>query len=588
LFQTIEEAINGRSQQHIDRYTIDGRFSYRWRPGLTSTVLIGYNKVNWLDFRSQEPQPYALRDPTGVRDVTNGHRSLLTMDFNTSWEIMLSDRVGMEVWGGGQAFFEESASVRAATRDFPTVGLATLGGGSRTSALGESYAEVINAGLFSQVQFSFADRLFLTAGFRADGNSAFGEDLGLSLYPKVSGSYVISDESFWPDTGWNLLRLRAAFGQSGLQPGAFDAVETWNPVNRIGGQAGVIPGSVGNPLLKPERSTEFEAGFDLGRDRVGLEFTYYRQHTTDGIVNIPVSPTLGFLGSRTTNLAELETTGIEALLSVNLVEGPRYGWSITGTVGTVNETVIDIGRGDQTSYNLGGGRTQVWVAEGHPPGVVVSSVLDEDNPYDLTVPIGELTRLDQVRPNRLQNAAGQDSIVFFKGSTPSLNASLSTDVRLPRDLTVRAIFTGASGFSVSGDNMLNWYQSFTAPGQAERIAELDDPNTSTERRREIAEWQARHDPNIFGNWVVDGDYIRFHELSMHYGVPGTVAAKLGLSNMSVSVAAENLKLWTNSFYVGDPGQPLTDMNQEDAVQRTYQRHQLPSPRRFTVSVRGAW
>jgi hypothetical protein len=35
--------------------------------------------------------------------------------------------------------------------------------------------------------FAFKDRYFLTVGARVDGNSAFGEDLGLQAYPRPAG-----------------------------------------------------------------------------------------------------------------------------------------------------------------------------------------------------------------------------------------------------------------------------------------------------------------------------------------------------------------------------------------------------------------
>ncbi|MBK6486843.1 MAG: TonB-dependent receptor [Gemmatimonadetes bacterium] len=61
------------------------------------------------------------------------------------------------------------------------------------------------------------NRYFLTLGARFDGNSAFGQQLGLQMYPKVSGSYVLSDETFWPKQ-LGTMRLRAAYGQSGRAP----------------------------------------------------------------------------------------------------------------------------------------------------------------------------------------------------------------------------------------------------------------------------------------------------------------------------------------------------------------------------------
>ena len=52
------------------------------------------------------------------------------------------------------------------------------------------------------------------------------------------------------------------------------------------GTTGVSFASLGNSDLKPERSSEFEIGFDAGlfNDRVSLEFTYYNKLTRDALI----------------------------------------------------------------------------------------------------------------------------------------------------------------------------------------------------------------------------------------------------------------------------------------------------------------
>jgi hypothetical protein len=47
-------------------------------------------------------------------------------------------------------------------------------------------------------RMAFNDRLFLTGAVRSDRNSAFGADFKTVFYPKLSASWVISDESFFP------------------------------------------------------------------------------------------------------------------------------------------------------------------------------------------------------------------------------------------------------------------------------------------------------------------------------------------------------------------------------------------------------
>lgn len=76
-------------------------------------------------------------------------------------------------------------------------------------------SKVAQVGGFLQEQIGIGDRLFLTAGFRADGNSTFGDDYGVQFYPKLGASLV-----FQPATWWNG-KVRSAWGRSGKAPPPF-------------------------------------------------------------------------------------------------------------------------------------------------------------------------------------------------------------------------------------------------------------------------------------------------------------------------------------------------------------------------------
>src|SRR5690606_31740690 len=110
----------------------------------------------------------------------------------------------------------------------------------------------------------------------------------------------IDEESWFPELGpVSSLRLRAAVGRSGLRPGFRQAITYYNPVAGTTRDqqdvAGFIFGGFGNPDLKPEISTEYEAGFDLGLfdGRLGLEFTYYDKTSEDALIARTIAPSLG-------------------------------------------------------------------------------------------------------------------------------------------------------------------------------------------------------------------------------------------------------------------------------------------------------
>ena len=122
-----------------------------------------------------------------------------------------------------------------------------------------------------------------------DNNSAFGSEINTVFYPKLSASYVISDEDYFNFPIINEMRLRAAWGQAGNAPGPFDAVQTYGTTATTlpnGSSASSLQYvSFGNPDLKPERGSEIEVGFDLSMldNRIDIEATYYNTTTKDAL-----------------------------------------------------------------------------------------------------------------------------------------------------------------------------------------------------------------------------------------------------------------------------------------------------------------
>ena len=138
----------------------------------------------------------------------------------------------------------------------------------------------------------------MTAALRTDQNSAFGTDFQSVVYPKASVSWLLSEEPWYRAPDWSdNLRLRAAFGASGVQPGPNDALRSYaaqqTNVNGMD-QPGLVYNAIGNTELKPERSkieTGFEAGFLAGRYNVDL--TYYNKKTKDALISAIVAPSVG-------------------------------------------------------------------------------------------------------------------------------------------------------------------------------------------------------------------------------------------------------------------------------------------------------
>jgi TonB-linked SusC/RagA family outer membrane protein len=246
---------------------------------------------------------------------------------------------------GGQFFRTELNTSFLGGTGFPGLGVETVSAVANPSQATQTQTINTTIGAYGQQQFGWRDRFFLTAALRVDNNSAFGEDFKWVTYPKLSASWIVNEESFWPaNTYVNNLKLRAAYGESGRQPAAFTALRTYSPAQGPGGTSAVTPNTIGNSELKPERGKELELGFE-GQvlSRLGLDFTYYSKRTQDVIISQPIAPSSGFSGSQFANLGRVDNSGFELLATLQAVTRNNFSWEIIANLARNGDVIKDLG-----------------------------------------------------------------------------------------------------------------------------------------------------------------------------------------------------------------------------------------------------
>ena len=179
-----------------------------------------------------------------------------------------------------------------------------------------SRSPITNTGVFAQDQFDLFDRLFLTAGVRAERNSAFGQFLGTPVQPRFGASYASS-------FGVTTFKLRASYGAAIRPPGASEQDEV------IG--TGEI--QLANPLLRPERQSGWDTGFDLAfGGRASVSATYFDQYVQDLIDNVTLVPDSVPEVVQFQNIGRVHNTGIELQASLRIPIGQLTGqYAITGS-----------------------------------------------------------------------------------------------------------------------------------------------------------------------------------------------------------------------------------------------------------------
>ncbi len=338
--------------QDINRFIGSG--TANWRP----TSWLAVQAVGGIDYTSRLDTDLCRRnqcinfvgtfaDTLGYKQDNRTSFFQYTLDVHGTASFTLSPTLTSRTTAGVQYFKNNNNLNLAFAYNLPPTAT-TLTAGAVPSVAESTTISKTLGGFVEQV-FGYRNRLYVTAGLRADGNSAFGSTFKAVYYPKLGVSYVISEEPFFPKPRWlTSLRLRGAIGASGVQPGATDAIRFFLPttasVNSLDNPA-IIFSAIGNQGLKPERAREYEIGGDatLFDSRAYLELTYYNKRTKDALIAIQQPPGAGGPITRFENIGSVVNRGIEALANLRVIETPAFGWDLTVNAAYNTNFVADMG-----------------------------------------------------------------------------------------------------------------------------------------------------------------------------------------------------------------------------------------------------
>ena len=461
----------------------------------------------------------------------------------------------------------------------------------------ETYSEQNTVGYYVQQQFGFKDRLFLTGALRADDHSSFGTNFDLIVYPKLSASYVISDEpaakGFLNRVGVNSLKLRSAWGQAGRAPAPFSAIQTYT-VDRV--TLGATTGSAartssyGNPDLRAEKGNEIEFGFEASAfaDRVGADFTFYNKTTSDMLQFVSVAPSTGFISSRQTNLGEVNNRGVELSLFGSPLDKRNLRWESRVNFSTNRNELVTFGLPGKVLESAG---TQPYgTVQQHRPGYPLGG-------FWVTPPLR--CGVDALAPNAATsgpNACGNlrgapqltstGAAIFNPGDTarrylgpsaPTREIGFSNTFTFFRVLRLYGLLDYKGGFSVYNFQERNRCQSndncWRVNNPAARF-----PRTASDTilAREL---QVYRNAAVSPEWIQKGDFIKLREVSLSLDVPPRLVSRIGGQTMSLTFSGRNLGLWSD-YEGADP--EVSSYGGRNFVR--VDAYAAPAARRFTAAV----
>jgi len=522
----------------------------------------------------------------GLDATQNGYASAATNNFfqinhdlnaNYKWDI--SEKVGAATQVGYSVQYEKNSYLLAQGRGLaPFVESVTSAATLLPSA--DSRSEISISGVYLQQTFSYKSQFFLTGALRMDGSSVFGKDERNQLYVKGSGSYVLSEAGFWKNldvaSWWNLLKLRAAYGQSGNLTGigAYDRFNSYTP-NAFNNKTSFAGSNIlANENVKPERQQETEFGTDMAflNNRIGLQVNYYIKKVNDLLLDRVIAPSNGYNGYRN-NIGSLQNKGIEVVLNLVPVQTKDFRWDMTTIFNRNRNKALKIGQ-SLILYSTNAG-APVAILEGQPIGVFYGTFFATD-----------------ANGNEVKNTKG--ILQMEKGVQ---NGPLSYTPQ--RDANGLPLSTGTPLRKVIGDpnpdytaSLVNEfsYKKFNLRVQLDAVQGNDVWNADWRTRQGVGNGKVAEQEYlgqlprgyIFGayftdQWRIDdGSFVKLRELYLSYNV-GRIK---GFRDLTVSVSGRNLISWDK--YKGYD--PEVNAAGQSTILRGIDFGAVPVPRTFSVGL----
>lgn len=536
-----------------DRFIMNGSVKYNFTSWLNAEVKAGAD----LYTTNTEAKVYGGSPLTPTGRYGKGKQTFSETNFSTLISARKDNvfgKIGGAVTLGGNLMAQKFSSISANSGQLVVPDLFSLNNGVNSPTVGEGFNERRINSMYGSVQLNYDGYLFIDATFRNDWSSTLSKTNRSFFYPSLSLSYVYTD--MFRNIGANLPswlsygKLRASYAQVGNDLPAYQLYNTYG----IGKDPNGNTVASRNPvLLDPNVQSELIKSLEVGtelrilKNRVGLDFSWYKSNATKQLIDLPMDPQSGY-SAKKINAGDIQNTGVEIMLDGRILNNPSaINWNIAVNYSSNNNTVEELSEG-VTKYVLGGFDDVAVLAVvgakyGEIYGTKFTRVKDQSsanfgqlllNAQGLPTRDPEIVRLGNQQATGL---LGVTNSFEYKG----IGLSFQVDARF-----------GGEIFSATHVAMqANGTAAVTAPGGARENFVVDGVISNgsggfTKNAIAVTQqayWQAVATANNLGVTeanLYDASNVRLRNVQLSYDLPRSFLSKTPIQRAKVGVSCNNV------------------------------------------------
>ena len=414
--------------------------------------------------------------------------------------------------------------------------------------------ETASWSLFAQAQYSYKERYFFNATFRADASSVFAPKNKVGYFPAGSFAWLASNEEFMQRQDVvSFLKLRASYGLTGNSNiGSYKYLDIYGFNERLQyqGVQGAYPETVANPYLHWETAVMRNVGLDISfRNFLTVNVDVYGNLNKDLLLDVPLALSSGF-SRRTENVGKIRNMGVELTLTSNNFNRKNFKWTTSLNLGHNKNTVVYLPNHEDIVASSSQGNQiyregeplyswymPKWLGVDSETGAPLWEHLikDENGNVISTEPTSklDLTNDNQIVGNAQPVLVGGLLNTFnVYGVEISANLQFNYGNKVFNDSRRYVDSDGAyiDYNFMSLDNGLGWNR-WRQPG-----------DNATHPRARLG--GNRLSNEVTSRYLEDGSYLRIKNITVSYPLPANVLRKMHLQSFRIFLSGDNLYTFT--------------------------------------------
>ncbi|WP_310589823.1 SusC/RagA family TonB-linked outer membrane protein [Larkinella soli] len=458
----------------------------------------------------------------------------------------------------------------------------------------------VTYGFLVNQRIEFGDIAGISGGFRSDYSSAFGQGSKPFTFPRGDAYFRLSAFKFWENSSisgiFPELKLRAAYGQAGIQPRPFDRYVTLGTKTLGNSNAFYYPSNQKNPDLNVEVSEELEVGADMvftplrGTDWLSslqLSATYWDRKTKNAIYKVDVAPSSGS-GTLLDNAFSLGSNGFQASLNATVFRSKGLTWNLTTNFGKQTSKILSVKDNQEIVIISNAGSTNYVLKAGEKIGQLYGNVAIHD--VNAKGPDGQ----PYISPDQQANyeVAGNGWVVNKTTKAPYFTPRLYSFgdpnpkflMSFINDLSYRNFLTLSFQFDwVNGSHLYNqtkeWMYRDGIHGDYDKAFSINGETAAWTAfyRGVYAERQRNGTKNYF---YEDASFVRLRNIAIGFDL-GKVIRIPATKRVQLVLSGRNLLTWTK--YTGfDP--EISSGTNGSAFDRGTDHNTMPNYRSYQATV----